>query len=86
MWLDKFKLAIINEDESKIAEYISKMPQFDSLEEMEQAYHLFIQAKTFLESKRDETLASMKKIRSNIDFLKSSTKEIKSTSGFKFNV
>lgn len=86
MWLKKFKLAVIAKDAKKIGECVKEMPQFDNLKEMEEAYHLFLQAKALLESQRDETLASMNKIKVNINFLKSSTNEKKSTSGIKFNV
>lgn len=86
MWLKKFKLAIVARDPYKIEQCIKEMPKFDDIKEMEEAYHLFLQAKSLLESQRDETLASMNKIKANINFLKSSTKEMKSTSGIKFNV
>jgi isochorismate hydrolase len=86
MWIDKFKLAVINRDAQKIDELSLEMPDFKNLKEMEEAFYLIQEAQSILLSKKDETLKDMRKLKENINFLKSSTNEKKIKSGFVFNV
>lgn len=73
MWMDDLKLAIIKEDVKKIDELIVLMPNFNDLKEMEKAFYLFQQAQDVLADKKETTLKEMKKLQSNIKFLRSTT-------------
>lgn len=70
-WSNRLKIAIIDKDTDTISQLLESMPQFSSLEEMQEAFHLIKQAKTLLETLKAETLSQMNQIKKNIDFLNS---------------
>lgn len=72
MWLAKLKSALVLEETAQLAALIDTMPQFDTLEEMEQAAYLLRQAKAFLETKKGETAQTLLQLKKSIDFLNSS--------------
>lgn len=47
------------------------MPQFDTLDEMEEAFYLFQQADKLLNDLKNETARTMRKIKDNISFIES---------------
>ncbi len=61
-WLDDFKIALIEEDESRLTALVESMPEEMSVEEAKAASTLILQAKKFLETKKSEVLAEMKKL------------------------
>lgn len=71
MWLNEFKIAIISKDIQKIDSLISSMPQFKEIREMEETFYLFRQADELLNTLKNETAISMKKIRDTISFVES---------------
>ena len=71
LWLNKFKSALVLKEVESLDLLIKSMPEFDDLDEMQEAYYLMAQAKTFLESLRDEERHKMNKIKKNMEFIKS---------------
>jgi len=73
MWLNNFKIALIEKDTDKLGKLMGSMPQLENLKEMEEAMYLMEEAKKLLYTLKDETALSMKQIRKSKDFLKSTT-------------
>ena len=71
MWLNEFKVAIIEKNIKKIDSLIASMPEFESIDEMEEAFYLFKSADELLNTLKDETAKTMKKIKDNIAFIES---------------
>jgi len=85
MWINELKIAFVTKDIQKIDKLIGSLPKFETLKEMEEAYHIMDQVNTLLNSLKNKSLTDMKKIKSNIVFLKSSI-DTNSKSKFNFDV
>ncbi|MFA6145049.1 MAG: hypothetical protein WCW84_04410 [Sulfurimonas sp.] len=70
MWLKEFKKALFLKDFDALDSLIDQMPQMESLEQMEEAAYLLLNAKTLIESEQATTLHSMQQLKNTIDFLK----------------
>lgn len=70
-WTKELKIAIIEEDELKIEKIISELPQFNSLEQMDEAAHLMKAAHKLLSEKKDELASKLVKIKKQKEFLNS---------------
>lgn len=71
MWLTKLKIAIVEKNVENISKLMEEIPQLEDLKKMEEAVYLIREAAELVYTLQDETSASMKQIRKNIDFLKS---------------
>lgn len=71
MWLNDFKIAIVQKDTDRINTLLSEMPQFTDLKEMETAAYLLKEANDLLHTLQNDTKHSMQQLKKNIDFLKS---------------
>lgn len=69
MWSNEFKVALITKNTKELDKLILEMPQFETLDEMQEAFYLLNHAKELLESLKDETAQSMKKIKDTIRYL-----------------
>jgi len=72
MWHKQLELAIIEKNVAKIEELLHNTPKFEKLEEMQRAQALLLESAKLLESLKNETAATMKRIKQNRDFLKAS--------------
>jgi len=70
-WLDALKVAIVSQNVRQIDELMDTMPQFDSLEQMEEVYFLIEEAGKIVQDLKGKTLLQMNQIKKNIDFLES---------------
>jgi hypothetical protein len=70
MWLQEFKIALIEKDAQKLEELAGANLQFDTVEEMQEAMYLMKQAQELLNKLKDDTALSMQQLQQNIDFLK----------------
>ncbi len=70
-WLNELKIAIIEENENKIYELISNLPQFNSLEEARDATALMQEAYKFILKKMEETKKVMNSLKISKSFLES---------------
>lgn len=70
-WVKELKIAIIEENETKIYELISNLPQFNSLNEAKEAMALMQEAYRFVLNKMEETKKIMKNLRTSKSFLES---------------
>lgn len=73
MWINEFKLSIINKDIKQVDLLITQMPEFETLEEMQEAFYLFNHARELLEGLKEETAKSMKKIKETIRYIESTS-------------
>lgn len=71
MWLTKLKTALVLEEIECISTLLDEMPQFDSIEQMEEAAFLLQQSKILLEQKKIQTAQTLQHLKNSIDFLKS---------------
>ena len=72
MWVNKFKIAIAQKDTQTIETLLKSVPSFEDIDEAKEASYLMRAALELLLTLQDETSASMKKIKKNINFLQSS--------------
>ena len=79
MWLNKFKIAIVNQDTDAIDRLLNEMPKFSDVSDMQEAKYLLKEATSLMERLKDKTKSSMKQIKQNINFLKSTQANTKST-------
>ncbi len=70
MWLTKFKTALVLEEIDKLATLLDEMPQFSSLQEMEEAAYLLRQATELLMRNKHETALTLKHLKNTLEFLK----------------
>jgi hypothetical protein len=71
MWLKNFKLAILQKDAGKIASLLDEMPQFEKLDELEEAAWLTKEALNVMTGLQEADKEAMLQIQKNIKFLKS---------------
>jgi hypothetical protein len=71
MWMNEFKVALIQKDVKTLDTLILEMPQFETLDEMQEAFYLMNHAKDLLENLKNETAITMKKIKENIRYIES---------------
>lgn len=84
MWLTKLKAALVLEDIERISTLLGEMPQFESIDQMEQASYLLMQIKTLIEKEQAHTLQILQQIKNNLDFLKSTQAESPYSINLKF--
>ena len=70
-WIKELKIAIIEENEDKIYNLISHLPQFNSIEEAKVAMGLMQEAYKFVLKKMEETQKIMKNLKTSKSFLES---------------
>jgi actin-related protein len=71
MWIQEFKIALIEEDTQKLTELADADLAFETVEEMQEAMYLIQQAEIFFDRLKNETALSMQQLKKNIDFLRS---------------
>jgi len=71
MWLTEFKIALVEKNTDKLAKLMEDVPHLEKAEDIEQALFLLKQATELVESLKNETAISMKKVKTHISFLKS---------------
>ena len=77
MWLTKLKVAIVEKDTQALSKLMNNLPKLATKEEMTEAVYLIREAAELVYTLQDETSSSMKQIKKNLHFLKS-TQESKS--------
>ena len=71
MWLTKIKIAIVEKNSEKINLLLDEVPQFENKHDMEEAMYLLREAAELVYTLKDGTEQSMKQIKKNMNFLKS---------------
>lgn len=71
MWLTKLKIAIIERNADALNGLMEDVPQLKDKKEIEEAIYLLKEADRLIHTLKDETSASMKQIKKNLDFLRS---------------
>lgn len=71
VWLKQFKIALIQEDSDTLSQLLESMPQFQNLQETEEASYLLVQASELMNRLKNETAMTMKQLKKNIDYMKS---------------
>jgi len=70
MYLQEFKIALIEKNIQKLEKLADVDLQFDTVEEMQEAMCLIKQAEEFFCELKNDTALSMQQLKKNIDFLK----------------
>lgn len=70
MYLQEFKIALIEKDIQKLEKLADIDLQFDTVKEMQEAMFLIKQAEEFLRELKNDTALSMQQLKKNIDSLK----------------
>lgn len=84
MWLTKFKTALVLEDFESISGLLDEMPQFETLQQMEEASYLLAQTKTSVEKHKSQTAHVLQQLKNNLNFLKSTHTAPPSSLNLKF--
>ena len=71
MWLNNLKIAIVEKNTDKINELLDDLPQLEKAEEIEEAIYLLREASELIHTLQDETSHSMRQIKKNLQFLRS---------------
>ncbi len=71
MWLTSIKIAIIEKNTDKLNLLLDEAPEFENKQDMEEAMYLLREAAELVYKLQDETSVSMKQMKKNMDFLKS---------------
>ena len=71
MWLNNLKIAIVEKNTDKINKLLDDLPQLEKAEEIEEAIYLLREASELVHTLKDETSHSMKQIKKNLQFLRS---------------
>ena len=78
MWLTNLKIAIVEKNIEKFSELMDEIPQLQTQAEMEEALYLIREASNLVHTLKDETLSSMKQIKNNLNYIKSTQNKSKS--------
>ena len=71
MWLTNIKIAIVEKNVDKLDYLLDEVPQFENKYDMEEAMYLLREAAELVYTLKDVTEHSMKQMKKNINFLKS---------------
>ena len=78
-WLKELKVAIVTQNTKKIDQLTKELPQFDSLEQMQEGQHLINEAYKLIQTLKQQTQNQLTQIKKNIDFLESTAKQQKNS-------
>lgn len=84
MWLTRFKTALVLEDFDSIAALLEEMPQFETLQQIEEASYLLAQTKSVVEKNKSQTAHVLQQLKNSLNFLKSTQTEPPSSLNLKF--
>lgn len=84
MWLSEFKKALILKELDKLDTLTSNMPQFETINEMEEAFYLLNQSLILAESEKSAALIALQQIKTTLEFLKSTETTLPSSLNLKF--
>ena len=76
-WLNEFKIALIEENDTKISSLLSSMPSFNTIEEAQEAMALIDQARKTYISKKKRLAKQMQQLEKSRKFLLSSENKTK---------
>ena len=72
MWITKLKISIVEKDTDVLDKLLDEIPKFTDITEAKEAMYLLKEASILIHTLKDETSNSIKQIKKNIDFLRSS--------------
>jgi len=71
MWLKKLKIAIIEKNADALNALMDDIPKFSNADDIQEVIFLLKEATDLVSGLKDETASSMKQMKKNINFLKS---------------
>lgn len=71
MWINNLKIAIVEQNTKLLDELLSDIPHFEQKEDIEQVKYLLQEASSMMHILKEDTVATMKQIKKNLDFLRS---------------
>ena len=79
MWLNKLKIAIIEKNTDTLNALMDDIPELSESKDIEQAIFLLKEATNLVSNLKNETADSMKQMKANLKFLRSTQNAPKST-------
>lgn len=79
MWLNNFKIAIIEKNTQNINKLLDEVPQFKDIDEIEEVMYLMREASELLHTLKNETASTMSQLKKNIEFLNSTQHDEKNS-------
>jgi len=73
MWIDRLKVAVVQEDTELLRTLLDDIPKFKTSQELNEAIFLLQEATRIVQCHQDKIAESMKKMKKNIEFLDSAT-------------
>ncbi len=70
MWINKFKVALVEQNPEEIGRLLDNIPKFSSASELEEAKELITSSNELFRTLQKEVQHSMIQVKKNIDFLK----------------
>ena len=71
MWLTKLKIAIVEKNTDSLDKLLEDIPKLEDKKDIEEAIYLLREASEIVHTLKDETSDSMKQIKKNLQFLRS---------------
>ncbi len=71
MWLKKLKIALIEKDTTALDKLLDNLPELTELNEIQEAVYLLDEATQMMKEINLKTSNSMKQLKNNLDYLKS---------------
>lgn len=71
MWLNKFKIALIEKNTDEIDKLLDETPKFANKRDTQEAIYLMREASKLFYTLKDETKVIISQLKKNIDFLNS---------------
>ena len=71
MWLSKLKIALVQKDIDSLNDLVKDLPTFTNKKDIQEAMYLSREVVSVFQTLKDETELSMKLIKKNLEFLKS---------------
>jgi len=74
-WVKALQIALLEENELKMQKLIEELPQFDTLEQMQEAAYMMQEVHSFLSKQKNDYASKMLKIKKQKEFLNSAVKK-----------
>ena len=68
-WIKDFKIALIEENEKNLEKLLEIIPEFTSLDQMQEVAHLMAEVHQVFSSKKDKMASNMLKIKKQKEYL-----------------
>ena len=79
MWLTDLKIAIVEKNTDALQELLDDIPVLEGADDIQSALYLLREASELIHTLKDETSHTMRQVKKNLEFLKSTQEKAKPT-------